>query len=162
MFEIYIASHLQNAKHIREEIVPKLEAVGIKVRARWLLQEKEMDFDNPDGERAEMKAKMDLQDMDDTGVLVLYDPIGYEGKGMWVELGYALCLSEFSDCQVHTVTHKRTTVFQFLPEVLWHRDWDEFIKWFIGAHVVGDNHETDDTAALPAWKGDSPDVAEPE
>lgn len=86
---VYLAARWGRQEEIRE-YAEKLKSIGVNITARWLYAE---EF----SENAQEPAEMDLEDIDNSDILVLFsDPKGSSnrGGGRYFELGYAYAMGK--------------------------------------------------------------------
>jgi hypothetical protein len=122
VIKIYIAALYSTRDHVREHVVPKLEACGFQVTSRWLWEEEPPGFE-------ERSAKKDLDDVRRSdAVLLMTLPYGtmYKGGGRCWEAGYAMGLGK----RVYAVG-AREIIFCHHPEVLSFAGLDEMM-WHLG------------------------------
>ena len=125
--KIYLAGRFRDQalfKSLRDD----LTLCDYKVTSRWI----DRSSDRPDDtewskEYGPLCAETDFADIHDADVFVLYLKNGVSTRGgMYVELGYALCL----DMDI-VIIGGRTNVFTYLPCVTTLQGEDELFDWLI-------------------------------
>ena len=134
MFSVYLAGPWANRDEVRQAR-EQLQRAGIQVNAQWLdVEMKEGAGDTAESQAAAgydmaAEAKRDLDDIDDSDMIVVMNLQKSEGKA--VEQGLAL-----ERGMPVVVVGRRTNVFQYLPQVTVVETLEEAIP-FVKGYAAG-------------------------